>query len=75
MIVILVLVPLLVSATLLLVYWLTNDLPARTLTVLTICFLVAAWLQFFSWSAPWPTVGLVLQALLAIVLSFRMKMR
>ena len=67
-------VPLLASATLLVVFWLTDDLSGRQQVVFGLWFLIAVWLQFFA-GHRFATAGLVLQALLAVILALRARLR
>lgn len=63
----------LTSVTLLIVMWAIGELAPRTLAVLGGCFLLAAYCQFFSASAPVGALGILLQTLLAIFLILRWK--
>jgi len=75
----LVWIPVLVSAVLLgtgwIVRWTVGEGSPWTLGALTAWFVVAAWLQLGARSPTLVTVGLVLQAMLAVILVVRAKIR
>jgi hypothetical protein len=54
--------------------WSFGEGSARTLKILTAWFLIATYLQFFATSLALTTSGLVLQSILAIYLTIRVKL-
>jgi len=77
MLIVLAWVPMMVSAILIgvswITYWIIGGAFPRTLALLTVFVLIAAYLQLSGKSLPMTTVGLVLQVLLAVTLIVRLK--
>lgn len=63
-----------VSAAVLVVVWWLGEMSLRARLILTGCFAVAAYLQFFAGSVPLGAIGLALQTILAVGLVARFKL-